>query len=161
MLKRILSKSAEITTTILLGAMIFVLLLQIIFRYVLNSPLTWSEELARYLYVWVTFMGAGYCVYKHMHIEMTMFFDMLPPAVQKVLQVLVNLFSAACYAYIIPAGIRFAISQNRIPSVSLPIKMSLLWAAIPLGCSLLVISLLIETYYLIRGWYPAASRDGR
>lgn len=159
MIRRILCKGAEVVTTLLLAAMILALLLQIIFRYVLNSPLTWSEELARYLYVWVTFMGAGYCVYKHLHIELTMVFELLPPTLQKVLQVLINLFVAACYSYIIPAGFQFAMAQNRIPSVTLPIKMSALWMAIPIGSSLLVISLLIETCYFIKDWRAAPGAE--
>ena len=44
-----------------------VIILQVIFRYVLNHSLFWSEELARYLLVWLTFLGASSAYYRKVH----------------------------------------------------------------------------------------------
>lgn len=40
-------------------AMLFLNLLQVFYRYALNSPLSWSEELSRYLLIWSVFFGIG------------------------------------------------------------------------------------------------------
>lgn len=138
--------------TALLGCMMVDIFLQVFTRYVLNSPMTWTEELARYLYGWVTFISGGYCVYEHLHIEMTIVREALPAPVSKILKILCYLFSAFCYGYIVPAGIKFTIMQNKVPSVSLPMKMSLLWIAIPLGSALLALAFLIESYFIIKEW---------
>ena len=43
----------------LMAGIVLLTLAQVLFRYVINSPLGWSEELARYAFVWVTFVGAA------------------------------------------------------------------------------------------------------
>ncbi|MEJ2134846.1 MAG: TRAP transporter small permease subunit [Desulfofustis sp.] len=39
--------------------MVISILLQVFFRYVMNAPLYWSEEIARYAFVWLVFIGAA------------------------------------------------------------------------------------------------------
>ena len=43
----------------LLAAIFAIMVLQIAFRYVLNAPLVWTEEAARYLYIWACYLGAA------------------------------------------------------------------------------------------------------
>ena len=51
------------------------MLLQIGFRYALNAPLTWTEELARYLYVWACYLGAAVALRRRSHIAITLVAD--------------------------------------------------------------------------------------
>lgn len=43
---------------VLLAAMIVLVAVQVVFRYALNYPITWSEELTAYLFAWLIFLGA-------------------------------------------------------------------------------------------------------
>ncbi len=49
-------------------SMLFVNLLQVFYRYILNSPLSWSEELSRYLLIWSVFFGLGAVTRDRAHI---------------------------------------------------------------------------------------------
>jgi TRAP-type C4-dicarboxylate transport system permease small subunit len=49
--------------TIITGLMAFTICIQVLCRYVLKNPLIWTEELARYLMIWMVFLGAS-CVLK-------------------------------------------------------------------------------------------------
>ncbi len=57
--------------TILLTAMTILIFLQVIFRYVLKAPLSWSEELATYLFSIGTFLGSALVLRKEKHVRVT------------------------------------------------------------------------------------------
>lgn len=54
--------------TILFGSMAIIIFLQVISRYIFQSPLPWSEELARFLFIWITFIGGVMAARKGSHI---------------------------------------------------------------------------------------------
>ena len=66
-------------------------LAQVVFRYAFNSPLTWSEELARYLFIWCAFLGWVVASRRHSHLAMTFVVERLPRVSQLTLAVLVQL----------------------------------------------------------------------
>ena len=47
---------------LLLAGITLVLGIQIVFRFILNNSLTWSEELARFMFIWSTFLSIGFCL---------------------------------------------------------------------------------------------------
>lgn len=149
MIKKIITRFEEFFAIAALGVMVCVMLLQVLSRYLFNAPLIWSEELTRYLFVWVTFIGAGYGVQKHLHIEMGLLFEKFPIGAQKVVQVLINLLSMVCYGYMIPYGWKFTISQHAIAATATGVPMSFVYAAVPIGCTLVVIRLIIQTFNVI------------
>lgn len=51
---------------------------QVISRYLLNAPLAWSEEFARYSFVWISYIGCAYCVGVDGHTSITALVDKLP-----------------------------------------------------------------------------------
>ena len=51
---------------------------QVVARYVFNHSLAWSEELARYIFIWQVWLGSAYCVVKNRHIRIDVFTDKLP-----------------------------------------------------------------------------------
>ena len=55
----ILDKLILALLIIILSAMLVVGTMQVIWRYVLEESLSWSEELMRFLYVWATMLGVG------------------------------------------------------------------------------------------------------
>lgn len=71
----------EALLALLLAGMAFVVLFQVIARYVFSSPLGWSDELARYFLVWSTFLSASYCVRQRISIKIDQFQNSLPEPV--------------------------------------------------------------------------------
>ncbi len=57
--------------------------LQILFRYVFMYPLPWTEELARFTLVWVTFLGAASATRRKLHLAVDFFINRLNPRVAK------------------------------------------------------------------------------
>ncbi|MDR1315935.1 MAG: TRAP transporter small permease [Spirochaetales bacterium] len=119
-----------------------VLTLQIFMRYVMNMPLIWSEELARYLFVWATFIGAGYGVRNKIHIFVEIFYARMPRALKFIITLTTNTLCILVFAYLIPYGISTVKTQWYIGSSAMEIPMSFVFAAIPLGCFIVCLRLL-------------------
>ena len=65
--KKFLNNIEEFIVVPLVAVMTAVIILQVFFRYVLKGSLPWSEELSRYLMIWVTFVGASIGVKRGAH----------------------------------------------------------------------------------------------
>jgi len=68
MFKKIDDHFEEVILVFLMSSMSLLIIAQIFMRYVMNSSLTWSEELARYMFVWLTYIGVAYGVKKNSHV---------------------------------------------------------------------------------------------
>lgn len=154
MIKKVFKNLDEILLISLLVIMCVVLTLQVTFRYIFNTPLIWSEEVARYTFVWITMIGAGYGYRKHLHIEMTFIFNKMPANVKKIVQVAINIVSIVAFSYIIPESVTFMKSQHVLSATTFNMPLSVLFAAAPIGISYLVIRIIIDTYYVIIGKNP-------
>jgi TRAP-type C4-dicarboxylate transport system permease small subunit len=75
----------------LLAAMVAVVCLAVFFRYVLNSSLTWYDEFASYLLVWLTFYGCVVVDYRRRHIGFELVVDKLAPTARKVVDVIAEI----------------------------------------------------------------------
>lgn len=150
-MKRVIDRIEEIIVIFLLCVMTLILSLQVFCRFVLDLPLTWSEEAARYLFVWITFIGAGYGVKHHYHIEMEAVVRLFPKKSKVITQVITNSICIAAFSYIIPDSLKFVANQGQISSSAMGISMGLVFACIPIGVAILVVRLVIDTVHVVRG----------
>ncbi|AMJ61527.1 TRAP transporter small permease [Bosea sp. PAMC 26642] len=63
---------------LLMMAILVVLCLQIVTRYVFNSPLAWTEEVARHLFIWLVFFGASGAIANRSHVVVDVLLNALP-----------------------------------------------------------------------------------
>jgi TRAP-type C4-dicarboxylate transport system permease small subunit len=135
---------------ICLCAMVLLTGAQIICRMYFTA-LAWSEELARYLLVWSTFLGAG-CVYKKLgHISVTLVQGLFPPAVRAAMQITVHVLCGAFFLMATYYGIKYMGLQGRQLSAAMRIPMSWIYLAIPLGCGIMALHVLDFLLRMLRG----------
>lgn len=107
---------------LLFGVMTLVIFLQVIFRYILLAPLPWSEELARYLFIWITFLGGTLAARKGNHIGMEMLQNALPgrsKAISKfIASFLTSIFFAMTFIFSISVFQKMMIQTS--PAMELP-----------------------------------------
>jgi TRAP-type C4-dicarboxylate transport system permease small subunit len=127
-----------------------VLLAQVFFRYALNAPLIWSEELARYLLVWITFLGIHHGIRHRTHIEMGYFFAKLPRSWQRTVPVITQAFLVVCLVLFLPGAFRFVSAQSGIDSSAMQLNMGLVYLVIPLGMAISALSLATDTLQRLR-----------
>jgi TRAP-type C4-dicarboxylate transport system permease small subunit len=73
-----LQRAADGFVVALFLVLFAILLSQIVFRYVLDEPLIWSDELSRYLFVWVAMLGWTLAARRRSHIAIRAFVDAMP-----------------------------------------------------------------------------------
>jgi len=101
MRRSLFMKSALIFRTIAVALAILILAImvtQVFFRYVLEDPIMWAEELARYSYVWMVFLAAIFVTADHSHVTVTIADDRLSERFRRIWEGAVAfLVSAVCF----------------------------------------------------------------
>jgi len=106
---------------------------------VLFTALSWSEELARYLLVWLTFIGAG-CVHKRAgHISITILQDLVTKKARNVLLLCAHLLCITVFLAAIYYGFSYMKIMGSQLSAAMRIPMRYMYSAIPLGCFVLML----------------------
>jgi len=83
MLARIWDKSLAALVATSYVVIVVVGLAQVLFRFVLSSPLSWSEELVRYVFVWSVFLTAAIAFNLNSHISIDFLTSWYPPRLQR------------------------------------------------------------------------------
>jgi TRAP-type C4-dicarboxylate transport system permease small subunit len=77
------ANALEIGTAAMLVAICVIVFVNVFFRYFLHIGLGWTEELARYLQVWMTFLGATVAVKRWAHFQLTIVDQLIPSALRR------------------------------------------------------------------------------
>ncbi|WP_127960089.1 TRAP transporter small permease [Serratia microhaemolytica] len=127
---------------------------QVFSRYVLNNPSTSTDEIARFLFIWVGLMGAAYTMGQKRHLAI----DLLAMKLEKKplqlsnLNILISLLSL-CFACVIMiyGGSKLMLKTLATGQISpaLGIEMGLVYAAVPLSGLLMMIYILRDLFELI------------
>lgn len=124
-----------------LGAMTCIVFVSVLFRYVLNSPLAWGEELASMLFAWLTFVGAYSGTRARSHIRIDTLVVCLPPAVQHGLERVVDLGVLLLLVVFALQGIRMTLTAWSLEFPAMEISRGYLYLSLPIAACLMIIAL--------------------
>jgi len=148
-LSHIINRITEIILVVVLAAMAVVVFLQVIFRYVLNFPLFWTEEFARYCLVWASLLGSAVAVKRGQHIAVTIVLERVPAGFRRVMKMITLISVIVILAIILWGGIQLvAITRAQI-SPALRVSMSVPYLAVPVGAALMLLHTLGFLYETI------------
>jgi TRAP-type C4-dicarboxylate transport system permease small subunit len=125
----------------LLALMTVDVLWGVLTRYALGSQADWTEELARFLLIWIGILGAAYAAGQRMHLAIDLLPPRLSPADQRRLYTVINLLIMAfALAVMIVGGLRLMYITQQLGQLSaaLRIPMYLVYAVLPLSGLLVV-----------------------
>ncbi|MGB9813905.1 MAG: TRAP transporter small permease [Thermovenabulum sp.] len=133
------------------------IVLQVLFRYVIHSSLSWSEELARYLFVWSVLLGSAMCVKRRSHVGVEVFMMYLPKNLQKYGVFLADIFGLIFYGILIVYGFNVVKITMNQSSASLGIKMGYPYLSIPVAG---IVMFLNGLYNMIEDFKQFKKNDG-
>jgi TRAP-type transport system small permease protein len=118
-----------------------VLALQVFFRYVLNSPLSWPLEVSLFCFVWLVWLGGVGGMREERQIRIEFAEKYLPRSILRVLMPTNTILSLVFLGFVIFYGIQVAESQMSAVYDILPFSRGILYAVAPVCGSLMAISL--------------------
>jgi TRAP-type C4-dicarboxylate transport system permease small subunit len=155
--KKRIDKLLEFALIILMGANVLNVLWQVFTRFVLRNPSSFTEELARYLLIWVGLLGASYAAGKNMHLAIDVVLQALKKKTkiwtQIIIQISLFLFS---FFVMVVGGLRLVaitLTLNQI-SAALRIKLGYVYLVLPLSGLLIMfyaVFFTIERYRALSG----------
>jgi TRAP-type C4-dicarboxylate transport system permease small subunit len=138
--------ATSIILVLLLVLMTGVILAGVFARYVMNDSLTWSEEVARYAMVWLSFLGGG-LVFRHGgHIAIDMLTQKIPPGFARhAVLALSQLVILAFLGVLLWKGIEMLGNSGYMTTPALQLPMTVPYAAIPVGAALMIYHLVASS----------------
>jgi TRAP-type C4-dicarboxylate transport system permease small subunit len=131
----------------LLIAIVLDVSLQVLFRYVLSHSLSWSSELATYMFAWLTLLGMAIAQRERAHIEVQ-FFGHLSPGVRVALSWVAWLASLAFFAVLLFGGYFFFEGDTIQSGPATGIPLWAVYSSLPVGAALGIFHVLCDLRYV-------------
>lgn len=142
-LKLLDDKFEEYFLAITLSVSVIIIFVQVIMRYVVGESLSWSEELARYLFLWQIWVGASFAVKKKKHLRADVLQVVVPQKLKypiEVLYTVIWLLFSIFFAYKSSILVSKIVTVGQL-SAALRLPMQFAYASVPSGCILMSIRL--------------------
>ena len=142
-----IDKIVERLLVLILSVMIINVLWQVFTRFFTSNPSSFTDELARYLMIWLGILGAAYVTGKQEHVAIDFFIKKFNPRHRKIIDVFrFSVLSFALFGMFIGGGRLVYITlklQHYSPSLQIPLV--LVYAIIPISGLLIIFYKLIQT----------------
>ena len=147
-----MDKILSIACAVLLTFMTVLVLIQVFSRYILNSPVAFTEELVRYSLIWTGFIGATYAFSTREHMSLTLIRDKFTGKAHTALLVVIDglILLMAIFVFTI-GGFKLAVSASREFSALLGIPRSLVYSIAPISGVFIVLAQIINIYEDVTG----------
>lgn len=139
------------TGMILFVILIFACVAQVFFRFVLNNSLSWTEELARYCFIWMHMIGASLLIEASGHATVTVILDLMHGAVRKVFDILIELIILFNGVVMLHSGWVLSYSSRNNLSTAMSVPMWMINSSVAVGGLLLVFQALVRIAVVLAG----------
>lgn len=145
MLRAFVRHPLEVAVCTILVALVAVTFSQVVFRYVLQASLSWSEELARFLLMWLAALSTAYAMKTGAHFALHFVVDRTPPAVRRWIGSAVAAATAVFLAVFAYQSLRFAIEVHDMLAPATRMSMAVPYSSAFVGSTLTL-------YYVLVNW---------
>ena len=133
-----LNKTEEVTLVVMFALMVAIIFIQVVMRK-LNHSLYWSEELGKFLFIWISWLGISIGEKRGEHIKITMLTDKYSPKVQHILNIISEIIVIGICAVTVYYAVLLVISQAGTHYTGIKISVSWGYLAVALGCFCMIL----------------------
>lgn len=135
---------------VLFAGMFGVIIMQIVLRYVFNSPFVWTDEAAQYLFVWTSFLGWTMATRKRIHIGINVVVDRLPGTGRRALHALWCATTVAFALILLFVGATILRKNADVRMISLDFAFWPVYLVVPLAAAFLVVYSVRDLLEIVR-----------
>ena len=159
MIIRVMETGIEWTIALLVGVMVANVATGVVFRYVLHNSISWTEELGRYMMIWMAYLGAVLATREEAHVGITAVIALLPPAGRRVMEFISRSIVIAFLVIVLVMSFSHLDSLSIQTSSAMEIPMVIPYFAVTIGLFLMA----IENVLFLVGfrWEPEAPVEGK
>lgn len=131
-----INRILEVALVFLLAILVLDVLWQVISRYILASPSSFTDELAGFLLIWVGLLGAAYVTGKNEHLAIDLLLQRSSPERKRILSIIINVFIGLfAFAVLITGGTWLVYTRFylEVKSAALEIPLGYVYTILPLG----------------------------
>jgi C4-dicarboxylate transporter DctQ subunit len=156
--KSIIPSVEMIIASVSLVMMTGITAVQVFNRYVLQSSLDWSEELARYLFIWAVYVGCSYATQMDRHLEVTIIRTIFNGKLARPVTILASIFTLAFCIFATVLGVKFIIFLASTGQKTPALEINAYWVylCMPVGLGFMGIRTAERLWWLITGKINAA-----
>jgi TRAP-type C4-dicarboxylate transport system permease small subunit len=154
-----LSRAVEFTVCILMVLLVLDVWLGIFVRYLSDLPLTFTEEAARYLMIWMALLAVSVGISRRAHIGVLFIFDRTKGMSRHLLMGFIDLLGFAFFVFLLYYGIGFTIDGARRLTMIYDIPKSLPFAAVPVSCLLAAVQIALVSVRDQAALLPQPDKD--
>lgn len=156
---RAFEKLEEALLVALFTATFAVLAAQILSRHFFPYPLAWSEEAARFLFLWIVLLGAAYLVRLDGHIAITILPARFPARLRKYVYLAMQTLVLGFAVVVSWHGVEVAWKVRNLPTIAMGISSTWEYAAVPVSAALIALRTTAGIVRAIRDGAPDAADD--
>ncbi len=139
-----LNQLVEWLCALLLGILVLDVGLGVFGRYVIELPVTWTEELARYLMIWAALLAVSSGVARREHVAVTALLDRLPAQTRRQVCLAIDTLAFAFFAFLCYFGIGMTRQGASQYATIFDMTMWIPFAAVPVSSALVCVQLLLS-----------------
>jgi C4-dicarboxylate transporter DctQ subunit len=155
---RLLSRLVESLVILLAGIIVAIVTAEVTLRYLFSHSMIFTEELSRYLMVWIVFLGSALAIRDGSHIHIQILVKRLGPRMQQNVKLASYALMIAFLVFITVEGLKILPRQLQQMCITIDISLFYFYLAIPVGSILMIIFLLPIIRQTLAGKSPAGNK---
>lgn len=152
-LLRIYDEIEEKFLVVSLAFTVVLIFIQVVMRYVFNQSLSWSEELARYIFIWQCWLGVSFAFRFDAHISVDLVPDRMKPKNAKILRIIANVITFLFSAFLVYEGFKLvgAMVTRGTVSSGMRIPLWIVYLSLPFSSLMVCLRLALKLSDQFRG----------
>lgn len=143
---KVINRTTELFSALLLLTMVALVFIQIVSRVIISSSFPWTEEVARFMMIWITFLGASVAFQYGAHIGVEAFVERVPAKIRAFFVIITMLVCLSFFGLLIIYGYELASGAFVQTSPALQIPLGYIYYIIPISGVLMSLNLFDVTF---------------